>query len=304
MEHLFGDRLNCSGIFADKAVLRAAYVPEHLPHRKEQIQELADILSVALNGEKPPNILIYGKAGTGKTATIKYLGKKFEEAAQRRGSCCSIHYINCKIFDTQYRIFAYLARIFIKRVQMNSWPVPMTGWSTDRVYAAFKIGVDTKTRVVIIVLDDIENLASKGAEALYHLTRVNRELRNAQVSLIGTSNDLTLTDLLDPRVTTLLSEKEIFFPSYCAEQLKDLLYERASIAFEHNVLADTVIPLCAALAEFDHGDARRALDLLCISGEIAERARVKKVTEEHVRQASEQLDLFPKKMLEDKSTSN
>ncbi|RLG36530.1 cell division control protein Cdc6, partial [Methanosarcinales archaeon] len=52
-----------------------------------------------------------------------------------------------------------------------------------------------------------------------------------------------------------------------------------------------VIPLCAALAAQEHGDARRALDLLRISAEIAERASSDVVTEEHVRMACERIEM-------------
>ncbi len=284
MDNLFEDLMGNGGIFANKEVLRPTYVPDYLPHRKEQIQGLANILSAALKGETPSNILIYGKTGTGKTSTVKYVSKELEETAQKRGSSCSLLYINSEVFDTQYRVFAYLARVFNKRV-------PMIGWPTDMVYTEFKTGVDSEKRSVIVVLDEIDKLASKGDEALYNLTRVNGELNNARVSLIGISNDLTFTDLLDPRVTSSLGEEEIIFPPYNADQLKDILYARAEIAFEHDTLADSVIPLCAAFAASEHGDARRALDLLRVSGEIAERARVKQVTEEHVRQASERLEM-------------
>jgi cell division control protein 6 len=284
MDNLFEELMGNGGIFANKEVLRPTYVPDYLPHRKEQIQGLANILSAALKGETPSNILIYGKTGTGKTSTVKYVSKELEEMAQKRGSTCSLLYINSEVFDTQYRVFAYLARVFNKRV-------PMIGWPTDMVYTEFKTGVDSEKRSVIVILDEIDKLASKGDEALYNLTRVNGELNNARVSLIGISNDLTFTDLLDPRVTSSLGEEEIIFPPYNAEQLKDILYARAEIAFEHDTLADSVIPLCAAFAASEHGDARRALDLLRVSGEIAERARAKQVTEEHVRQASERLEM-------------
>ena len=284
MDNLFEDLMGNGGIFANKEVLRPTYVPDYLPHRKEQIQGLANILSAALKGETPSNILIYGKTGTGKTSTVKYVSKELEETAQKRGSSCSLLYINSEVFDTQYRVFAYLARVFNKRV-------PMIGWPTDMVYTEFKTGVDSEKRSVIVILDEIDKLASKGDEALYNLTRVNGELNNARVSLIGISNDLTFTDLLDPRVTSSLGEEEIIFPPYNADQLKDILYARAEMAFAHDTLAESVIPLCAAFAASEHGDARRALDLLRVSGEIAERARAKQVTEEHVRQASERLEL-------------
>nr|MBC8521121.1 cell division control protein Cdc6 [Methanomicrobia archaeon] len=199
------------------------------------------------------------------------------------GSKCVLLYINNEVFDTQYRVFAYLARVFNKRV-------PMIGWPTDMVYSEFKAGIDTEDRCVIVILDEVDKLATKGDGALYNLSRINSELNNAKVSMIGISNDLTFTDLLDPRVKSSLGEEEIIFPPYNAEQLKDILDERAEKAFNDSVIDDTVIPLCAAFAAQEHGDARRALDLLRVSGEIAERTESDKVTEAHVRVANEKIE--------------
>jgi cell division control protein 6 len=283
MDNLFDGLINGGWIFVNKEVLRPAYVPENLPHRKQQIKSLADILSAALKGETPSNILIYGKTGTGKTSTVKYVSKELENMAQKLGSNCSLLYINSEMFDTQYRVFAYLARVFNKRV-------PMIGWPTDMVYSELKSGLDAENRCVIVILDEVDKLASKGDEALYNLTRINGELKNARVSLIGISNDLTFTDLLDPRVKSSLGEEEIIFPPYNADQLKDILYSRATKAFGVDTLGESVVPLCAALAASEHGDARRALDLLRVSGEIAERSGAKKVSEEHVRQASAKIE--------------
>jgi cell division control protein 6 len=283
MDNLFEDLISEGKIFANKEVLRPTYIPENLPHRKKQIKGLADTLSAALKGETPSNILIYGKTGTGKTATVKYVSKELEEMGKKRGSKCSLIYINSEVFDTQYRVFAYLARVFNKHV-------PMIGWPTDMVYSEFKTGIDTEDRCVIVILDEVDKLAGKGDGALYNISRINSELNNAKVSMIGISNDLTFTELLDPRVRSSLGEEEIIFLPYNAHQLQDILGERAEIAFNKSALGDAVIPLCAAFAAQEHGDARRALNLLRVSGEIAERAESDVVTEEHVRLASEKIE--------------
>jgi len=75
------------------------------------------------------------------------------------------------------------------------------------------------------------------------------------------------------------------FPPYTADQLFTILKQRAERAFHAGVVDDDVISYCAALAAREHGDARRALDLLRIAGEIAERENANKVSIEHVKKA-------------------
>jgi len=50
------------------------------------------------------------------------------------------------------------------------------------------------------------------------------------------------------------------------------------------------LSICAALAAAEHGDARRALDLLRVAGEVAERKGVNVVAEEHVREAEKRIE--------------
>jgi cell division control protein 6 len=108
--------------------------------------------------------------------------------------------------------------------------------------------------------------------------------------MIGISNDLKFTDYLDSRIQSSLGEEEIVFSPYNARQLEDILRQRAELAFKEGILDGFVIPLCAALAAREHGDARKALDLLRVSGEVAEREGASIITESHVRKANEKIE--------------
>ncbi|PSQ02748.1 cell division control protein Cdc6 [Halobacteriales archaeon QS_5_68_33] len=335
---LFDDLLEGEPIFENKEVLRPSYTPRKLPHREEQINNMATILVTALRGDTPSNILIYGKTGTGKTASAKFVSEELESTSEKYEVPCEVEYINCEVTDTQYRVLARLANKFIdknheviddrlaeltdlreraredrtaltdtefasveavtERIESlradkaDFEQVPMTGWPTDRVYSSFFDAVDYHERVVVIMLDEIDKLVEKsGDDTLYNLSRMNSELASSRVSIMGISNDLKFTDFLDPRVKSSLGEEEIVFPPYDANQLRDILTHRADVAFEDGALTDDVIPLCAAFAAQEHGDARRALDLLRTAGELAERDQTDVVDENHVRKAQEKIEL-------------
>lgn len=261
-------------------------MPEILPHREREIKDLANILVPSLKGETPSNVFIYGKTGTGKTAVVKFVGKELLKKGEETGRKVNFIYMNCEIVDTQYRLLQNIANRFISEWNDH---VPFTGWPTDEVYSKVKAMMDKEKSVTVVVLDEIDKL--KGDEALYNLTRINSELDNARVSVIGISNDLKFTEFLDPRVKSSLGEESMIFYPYDAEQLQDILRARIKTALKPGIIEDEVIPLCAALSAQEHGDARRALDLLRVSAELAERSKSSKITRSHVRLAQNKIEL-------------
>lgn len=281
---IFESILEKEPLFSNKEALRHSYTPTELPHREAEIRQIASILAPALRGETPSNILIYGKSGTGKTIVSKFICNELRETGLKLGIPVNAVYLNCEVTDTKYRVLANLAKNFGENI-------PFTGWPTDKVYGAFRDAVDKNNQRVILILDEIDKLVlNDGDKVIYNITRMNSELKNSRVSIIGISNDLKFTSYLDARVQSSLGEEEVVFSPYNARQLEDILRQRAEIAFKPVVLDEFVIPLCAALAAREHGDARRALDLLRVAGEVAERENASRVTDSHVRKANEKIE--------------
>ncbi|NQU98384.1 ORC1-type DNA replication protein [Candidatus Woesearchaeota archaeon] len=283
----FKNYVGKKSLFVNKSVLQASYMPNEINHRDEQIEQLASILAPTLRGDLPSNLFVYGKTGTGKTLTVKYVSEQLNKSAEEEKVLMEVVYLNCKlkkIADTEYRLVAQMARHFGKAI-------PPTGLPTDEVYNVFYKALDEEKKFVLIILDEIDQLVKKiGDELIYNLTRINSELKNSNVSLIGISNDLTFVNNLDPRVKSSLSEEEILFPPYNAIQIQDILRKRSKIAFQPKVIKEGVIEKCAAYAARDHGDARRALELLRVAGELAERKNNKIVKIEHLDSAENKIE--------------
>ena len=273
-----------SKIFVNRELLRPEYIPDELPHREEQISRLASALAPILRGERGSNVFIYGLTGTGKTVVTKFVVKKLHSKAMDLKLRFGYSYVNCRQSDTPYRVFADLAEsIGVK--------VPFTGLSTAEVFRRFIRGLKENYTSFLVVLDEVDYIVKKyGDDVLYRIVRIGEMLPSIKVSIIGITNDVNLIETLDSRIRSSLGEVEIVFPPYNAEQLKDILKKRAEKAFNAGVLDEGVIELCAALAAREHGDARRALDLLRIAGEIAEREGSSKVTTEHVYRAREEIE--------------
>ena len=287
LSNFFNDFIKKEPIFKNKKALQSNYTPNEVPYREKQIKQVASILAPALRSEKPSNVFIYGKTGSGKTCVIQYVTNKILESAKKNNVELNIFYLNCKlkrVADTEYRLIAQLNRMF-------GIDVPATGLPTDEVYKLFMERLDRKKTLLILILDEIDQLVGKiGDEILYNLTRLNSELKNSELSLIGISNDLVFTDNLDPRVKSSLSEEEIVFPPYNAVQLQKILKQRSSIAFREEVIGEGVIEKCAAYAAREHGDARRALELLRVAGEIGERDNKIKIEVKHLDEAEEKIE--------------
>ncbi len=276
-------------IFRNRDALETSFIPNELPHRDKEIGRVAELTACALNYQVPSHFLCYGMTGTGKTATIRYVSQKLNQH-------CSEHkpwwiYINCNIVSTPYRILAHICNDIAKREI-----IPPTGLPKDVIFKELVALLDHKVgqAICFIVLDEIDVVAEKkeGNGLLYDLTRLNEELTNSKTCLIGISNKINFKDNLDDRVKSSLGKESIVFNPYNANELKDILNERARIAFQEGVINEDVIPLCAAFAtqSAENGDARKALQLLRKAGEIAERTQNIKVTKKHLDDALKELD--------------
>ena len=280
-------------LIKDRKTLTIDYVPENLPFRDEEARTIAQTLSIVLKGARPSNLLLFGKPGTGKTAVIKNIIKRLQKKAKELEIDVIVPFVNAKTANTAYKVLYEIAEEMGINKGEKKQQVYFTGLSmgeaTDRILDFIQ---KKKKLHVILVIDEIDSLVDKnGDDILYNFTRANERMdEGGFISLIGISNSLTFKDKLDPRVRSSLSEEEMVFNPYTILQLQKILSDRAKLAFNDHAISTAAINLCAAVAGKENGDARKAIDLLRVAAEIAERERASAVQEIHIRQAQEKIE--------------
>ena len=292
VDTIFNNAITGTALIKDRRTLTIDYVPQKLPFRDKESTSIAQTLSVAFKHGRPSNLLIFGKPGTGKTAVIKNVVDRLINKAKELNIHIMVPIVNGKSANTSYKVLYEIAEAMGINQEQKKLQVHFTGLSmgeaTDRILDYIK----RKNLKVILVIDEIDSLIDRnGDDILYNFTRANERISSDQfISLIGISNSLTFKDKLDPRVRSSLSEEELVFNPYTIEQLKQILIDRCKLAFHNDVVPLGTINLCAAMAGKETGDARKAIDLLRVAAEIAERKGINTVQESYIRVAQEKID--------------
>lgn len=278
-------------IFRRKELLDIEHIPTQVRiiGRDTQIDELASTIHPAVSGGSPRNSLIYGKPGTGKSLVVKHVTQSATRYALGQDIEMATAYIDCTQANTETRAVIRASQD-LNETDATGISIPVSGLATGVYYERFWEVIEQLYDVVLIILDEVDKL--QDYDILMQLSRAGEsgKVSNCSIGIIGISNKITVKETVDERIRSSLQDREFVFPPYDATQLRSIMKNRTD-AFEPDVLGDETIPLTAALAAKEHGDARKALDILRNAGEIARDAGATAVTEEHVREADEKANI-------------
>jgi archaeal cell division control protein 6 len=276
MNEQFANLFKESKIFANREVLSPHYMPDLLPFRDKQINDIVKSLTPSLKGERGRNIFVYGKTGTGKTSCIKHVINEVKNLPVVKAR---ISYVNCRIYNSRYRVLSKIASdhlpFYAKR-----------GYGVVEIYEKIIGWIEEDSKVLIVVLDEID-IVKDLDDLVYTLTRANSDLRSGGITIVGVSNKLSFKESLDPRSLSTLYENELVFPPYNSRELAAILEARVEKGFRPGVMKPETVRLAAAIAAKESGDARLALKILSKAGELAEEHGLSFINDKEVEEAQD-----------------
>lgn len=275
------DSIQGRPIIKDHKALSFTFVPKELPHREEQMRRMFSIFRSVAESGVSQNVLLRGRVGTGKTALAKRFSMEFKEWAAGKDAAVEFEVVNCRRRTSAAAVVLAMTTHFDKGF-------PDRGFSVPEMLDIIKKHLVKGHIHYFVILDEVDVLLRKaGSDLIYLLTRFEEEeLRDqGSVNLIMVSQ-VNVLDLMDEAsLSTFKPSNVIVFERYTEEELRDIISQRVDLAFHPHTVDEEVISQMAAIAA-ETGDARRAIDLLEKSGQLAEEEGAEFVGVEHVRKAN------------------
>ncbi|XP_053426805.1 cell division control protein 6 homolog [Nycticebus coucang] len=242
-----------------KLVLNTA-VPDRLPAREKEMNVIRNFLREHICGEKAGSLYLSGAPGTGKTACLSRILQDLKKELKGFKNIM----LNCMSLRTAQAVFPAIAQEICQ--EEVSRPA-----GKDMMRKLEKHMTAEKGPMIVLVLDEMDQLDSKGQDVLYTLFEWPW-LSNSRLILIGIANTLDLTDRLLPRLQARgkCKPRLLNFPPYTRVQIATILQDRLSQVSRDQVLDNAAIQFCARKVSAVSGDVRKALDVCRRAIEIVE----------------------------------
>ncbi|GAB1296791.1 Cell division control protein [Apodemus speciosus] len=263
-----------------KLVLNTA-VPARLPAREQEMGVIRDFLKEHICGKKPGSLYLSGAPGTGKTACLSRVLQDFQKEVKSFKTIL----LNCMSLRSAQAVFPAIAQEIGRQELCRAA-------GKDLMRKLEKHLTAEKGPMIVLVLDEMDQLDSKGQDVLYTLFEWPW-LSGSRLVLIVTkkpgatvysydkmqnpkgewiANTLDLTDRILPRLEARENCKPqlLNFLPYTRNQIAAILQDRLSQVSRDQVLDSAAIQFCARKVSAVSGDIRKALDVCRRAIEIVE----------------------------------
>jgi cell division control protein 6 len=233
--------------------------------RDIELKELSSHFAPLFRQDHPGHIAIWGKTGTGKTLTLTYFFNLLAEMAEARNVPLRSLHLDLSNPRPCFRALNDLACLLDASKRYEK------GISLEEMMFCIEKKLSDYQGYLVLFIDEVDNVTHDKQNFLTFLIRRLPQRIPAKLILALVSNRLDWPEHLDPRVKSFLRMNEIIFEPYDAVDLQHILRIRVEKALCPGALAPGVLEKIAAIASREHGDARKAVQLLARSAYLAEK---------------------------------
>jgi archaeal cell division control protein 6 len=265
-------------LFANKTFLDNLTLPSPIIGREKRAKELVRFLLGYKQGLVVPFVSVYGRSGSGKSTVVKFVCENLDDEN------ISYAFVNLRkartVFGCANLILTELDQPILKSAQGINTAIDHISNAIEQRLRKNKkknnnSSSDNNTaRLFILVLDEFDVLLhdkrGKPSDFIYKLLVMEEKLREKGylICVIAISNNVMSDYEIDDRVRSRIGTSEVFFEPYTQQAVLAILKDRAAKAFSQPVDYQ-ILQYCAGQSSQQHGDARRAIDLLRVAAEIA-----------------------------------
>jgi archaeal cell division control protein 6 len=233
--------------------------------RDKEIRELSSHFAPILRKDHPIHLSILGKTGTGKTVTMLYFLNLLQSLCRKKK--LDLRYIHLDLSTPKpcFRVLNDLA------CYLDAAKRYKKGISLDELMTKIEEKLKLYRGYYVLFIDEIDHVRRDLDSFLKFLVRRLPQAVSLKLVLVFSSNNLNWQDNIDPRITSFLKVNEILFEPYHAFDLKKILSIRIKKALNRKLIQKGVVDKIAAVSSRTHGDARKAVELLSKSAQIAEK---------------------------------
>lgn len=264
-------------IIQNLRVLTEYFIPRRVVHREGQLESIRNNLKPLTQDRKPRNSFLFGEPGTGKTCISLYVLEELKSYAPVYSS-----YVNCWRYPSRFRVLYKILQDLGSVLCAHRKGTP-----TDELLDL--VSIKLKEKPCVVIMDEVDQLEED--KVLYNLMEME------SICLIFIANKETVFYNVDPRIRSRLSGTEsIEFPSYTPSEIFDILKDRVEWGLVPGVVRNRQLE---RIALFSNGDARKAIEILRISAEIAESSDSNYIKDKHISSAMKNIRDSQNKIIED-----
>lgn len=233
--------------------------------RDREIKEISSHFAPVFRQDHPVHLSLLGKTGTGKTVTTLYFLNTLSRICRKKGIEFWYDHLDLPTPKPCFRALNDLACI------LNASKRYKKGISLDEMMGRIEDRLKDYKGYFVLFIDEIDNVRTDFDTFLKFLVKRLPQRISAKLVLVFASNRLSWRDNIDPRIRSFLKINELIFDPYNAHDLLKILRIRVKKALDSRKIDNGVLKKIAAVSSRNHGDARKAVELLTKSAYLAEK---------------------------------